>query len=281
MSVYIEYVIIDNIVFTYLICALSLRLARVGGRFWRNGCAAALGTAVAVWYPFLSNTCLTLAIKAALCAAMTLIVFPPKRFLRGVLSILAATFLFGGAVFFIGYIRYGNVQMALVLPPADFPIGLVLIPPLFIYALLRRLVLRRHKLSDCMDMTARMRVDYNGYSVDCKAFMDSGNRVYDGVSGLPVIVMSMRAGLKLLSDEQLTQVMLGKAIPGARFQEVSGLSKKNRILLVRPKKIALYVGDKENIIDNVMLGLSFSKFNDVEEYDAILNPAILSEVKKC
>lgn len=281
MNVYIEYVIIDNLTLTYCICALSHRLTRTAGRFWRDAVTAAGATAVAIFYPFIPNAYWTLAVKLALCAAMTLTCYPPKKFLRGALGILAATFLLGGAVFAVGYIRYGNVTMALTLPAAEFPLGLVVLAGLLVFLLLRKLVVRRHKLADCADLTGRMEVEYNGAVVTCTAFLDSGNRVYDSRSGLPVIVMGMRVGLKLLSDDEITKIMMGKPIAGTRFERVQGLSKQSKILIVKPQKVTLYVRDKENIIDNVMLGLSFSRFHDAEEYDAILNPAIIPEVLSC
>ncbi len=275
MDVYIEYVIIDNFVLTYCICALSHRLIRTRGRFWRDALAAVVGTAVAVLYPFIGNVYVTLAVKIALCAVMTLICYPPKRFLRGATSILLATFLFGGVTFCIGYIRYGDVQRALTLPATGLPLGAVVGVGLVVLYLFRRLATKRHKIADCVDFTGRMDIAYNGFRVTCTAFLDSGNRVCDTVTGLPVVVLGMRVGMKLLTDEQLSQVMLGKPVAGGRFETFRTAAGQGKILLVKPQKITLYVMDKENILDNVMLGLSFSRFHDAEEYDAILSPTVL------
>lgn len=275
MDVYIEYVIIDNFVLTYCICALSHRLIRTRGRFWRDILASLVGTAVAVFYPFIGNAYATVAVKIALCAVLTLICYPPKRFLRGAASLLLTTFLFGGAMFCIGYIRYGDVRRALTLPAADLPLGAVVGAGLVVLFLFRRLVTRRHKIADCAALTGRIDIAYNGFTVSCTAFLDSGNRVCDTVTGLPVVVLGMRVGMKLLTDEQLSQVMLGKPVAGGRFEPFHTLSGQGKMLVVKPQKITLYVKDKANILDNVMLGLSFSRFRDAEEYDAILSPTVL------
>lgn len=275
MEVYIEYVIIDNWVFTYCICALSHRLTRTRGRFWRDGLAAVIGTVVAVFYPFLENAYLTLTVKLVLCAGMTLICYPPRRFLRGTAGILAATCLFGGVMFGAGFMRYGNVQMALSLPVADFPLGLVVGVGIAVYFPIRRLVVKYHKRADCADSTAQLSVEYNGVTVSCTAFLDSGNRIYDSRSGLPVIVLGMRVGVKLLSDEQLTRLAMGKPIRGGHFESYRVVGGRGKLFLVKPNRITLYRTDKANTIDNAMVGLSLTRFTDAEEYDALLNPALL------
>ena len=56
--------------------------------------------------------------------------------------------------------------------------------------------------------------------------------------------------------------------------EVVGF-KKDKILLLRPDDFVLYFGKDENILFEVMVGVSIGSINDIIKYDAILPANII------
>ena len=63
---YIEFVIVDNFVLTLLAGSAAARLCHKRVNIWRLIAAAAVGTVVAVFYPFLRSSAAEFAVKLAL-----------------------------------------------------------------------------------------------------------------------------------------------------------------------------------------------------------------------
>ena len=51
--------------------------------------------------------------------------------------------------------------------------------------------------------------------------------------------------------------------------------KKDKILLLRPDDFVLYFGKDENILFEVMVGVSIGSINDIIKYDALLPASII------
>ena len=71
MDVYIEYVIIDNFVITFMIAALTYKLMLKHVAKLRSAIAAVVGTAIAIAYPFVYNDVLVIVIKLGLWVALS------------------------------------------------------------------------------------------------------------------------------------------------------------------------------------------------------------------
>ena len=107
---YIEFVIADNFLLTYLAGATAARICHKRLRVWRLVLASAVGTAVAVFYPFMRvGFVLQFVIKLSLGAALCVIMFAktPKPITSSLLF-FGCTFAYGGACYAIGLMFYGN-----------------------------------------------------------------------------------------------------------------------------------------------------------------------------
>lgn len=131
MSIYIEFVIIDNLLFTSMICFASYVLIKQKPVYLRIAIASVVGTIVAIFYPFVQNIVLLILIKILLCLTETVILFRKHKVL-GCLSFLCCTFALGGAQFCIGYAYFGSVEAALTLPISDLPLSLLVFRLLFL-----------------------------------------------------------------------------------------------------------------------------------------------------
>ena len=108
--------------------------------------------------------------------------------------------------------------------------------------------------------------------------MDTGNRLYDVKSGLPVVILSAKSIVKKLSDSQVQSLVLGRGETlqkNARYLQISTVGGSNKILLLKPDEFRLYFEDGSNIIYDVAVGLTFSPLKDSEQYDAILHPSLM------
>lgn len=280
MKVYIEYVIVDNMIINSIIGIISLRALKLGISAPRILLSAALGTVYSIFFPFLKlpyavNIILKLLSGMSLCFVL-LKRFSLKRFIPLFLCYIFITFLLGGAIFailfFLGASFYDITSFA---HDYKFPVSLVILAAFFIGIILRRLLLLIHRSNDTARYVRRAQINYGGRQITVDAFIDSGNSLYDIESGLPVIVVNANSFIKLLDDEQARNYLLGRGMPGARYMTFSTLSgKDSRMLVIKPDKVVLYSKTSENTIYDVMLGISRSGFKGTATYQAILHPSL-------
>jgi len=282
MSVYIEYVVIDNLVITALICLISYRVLKMRPDKLKTSVAAVTGTCAAVTYPFLQLHFLwLLLIKAALFGLLSVILFYKKvRLYKGAAVFLMVTGLFGGLIFMVAYIALGDASAALSLPAYDFPLGVILLLPVGLYYVLKGVVsaVRRHRAR--ADFSFKFDVTALGKTVTAMGYLDSGNLLCDEKTGLPVIVAGAILTTGLLSEKQFELIIRGKGTEvckGARYIKFDTISREEQILTVPAENFKLYTGEDANILKvitpkEVMLGLSFKRLGT--GCDALLSPLV-------
>ena len=276
MTVYIEFVIIDNLVITGFIALLSYRVLKVSASKKRIALASVTATIVAVFYPFLAvHIVWLILVRAVLGTALSLILFYKKsRILRSTAVFLGTTFAIAGLTFMIGFMLIGDAAAALV-TPLDFPVGGVILILSVIYYPIRRLVKGVTKTRVINDYNYNFEIVVFDKNVKAKGFMDSGNLLCDQNSGLPVVVAGAALSMKVLTEEQLLLVLTGREkeiCKSARYMDVGTINKEGKILIIKPKKFMVYLEGGANIIREVMLGLSF---NDLGGMEALLSPMVV------
>jgi len=283
MTVYIESVILDNFFATWLISDVSYRALSLARSRLRILSASAAGTASAVLYPFLKiHPVFLITIKMALFTALSFILFYKKtrRPVSASAVFLALTFTFGGLLLALGLGVYGDVEKALRLPVTNLPIGLILAGGWGAYLLSRKAARKLKRVRDVSCRIYDCTIEALGKTVSTAAFLDTGNRLYDEKTDLPVMVLGARASLQILDDEKLSAILRGKEreiCDTARYIKYKGVGdgKKSRLLLIKPDAVRFYTGQADHTIKDVMLGLSFARFSDAAEYDVLLHPALM------
>lgn len=280
MSAYIEYVILDNFVVTYMLAALTYRILLKRVPKLRAAAAATVGTAVAVCYPFVESDVWVVIIKLSLWLALSLILFAGgQKFILCSLTFLGLTFLFGGAMFGIGFFISGDASEAMRVNMLDFPISAVVIGVFFCYLAVRKIAVRFHRIKDLGGVIYDFSLSVLGNTMNFRGLMDTGNRLYDKVSGLPVIILSAKSLMGNVTDEQFRIMFSGRGDTlqkDAHYMDISTVAGgKSKILLLHPDAFVLYSRDKANILYDVMVGVSFSPLKDAIGYDAILHPSLM------
>ena len=283
MSVYIELVALDNFSITFLLSKLSYFVLGESSKIWRILSASFIGTIIAIFYPFIHGIALSIFIKIACGLLMCLILFKPKKLLRGTAVFFLLTFAFGGALTALSFFKYGSVEKALTQPFTSIPIGAMLAAVYLIFVAVKALSQKIKKSRDVTDFIYDAEIIVFGSSVKCKAFLDSGNRLYDDGNGLPIVIASVSTLSSVLSDELMTNLIVGKTkdFKSAHYIDYSTVGGKAKMFVFKPDGLVVYNEDKKNIINDVMLGVVFKKFSDAESYGLILNPAVMTGERLC
>ncbi len=269
MKVYIEIVILDNFIITFYIVKCVYFIIRRKEKLWRALLGSAVGTVVAVFYPFITSTVLSLLIKLMLYCILSTIFFAGKEqfFLASGLFLLV-TVCFGGIVFALSFITSGNVIDALTKNYYSFPLSIVILGVVLGYKFFKIISKDLGKMSQKFKYGSEFLITIDGKSIKMQGFIDTGNTAIDSVSGLPIVLMSIRSLLKVISREKLIKVLSGNCGYSSEIITATG---REKIPLIKPEKFVLYLDGQANRIVEVMIGVSIAKLN----YDALLHSSFL------
>ena len=199
MQVYIEYVIANNLLINALILILTLRFMRYKINKLAVLLSSALGTVFAIFLPIFDALNIFV-FKVVLSLIMIAIVLGKcgiKKYLCGLGIFYALTFALGGATLGIASLfSYELAKLSSSLIPFYVAIsGLALILAqklIFKYIVLAR---RKSKYEDTVIISA------NGKEVTCKAYYDSGNKLY--YKNKPTIIVDESIALQLYGQNGL------------------------------------------------------------------------------
>lgn len=228
MSVYVELVIFNNLAIDFLLIVATQIVRRRRIRKLRVSFAVLLGAAVATLYP-LAPVGVQIAVKICLAPIMTAIfdtyslskkkctnfrknkndvkcendvdnsvsakgrranlnlkIIGVKEYVKSLVVFVIATYVVGGITFGLSYLCGVDVKSY-----AAFGLVACAIATTLICAR----VLRKKRSSDASTLTTNISVD--GRKIALTGLCDSGNTLVDGVSGLPVIILSANAEKQL------------------------------------------------------------------------------------
>ena len=277
MSVYIEYVILDNLIINYII--LSTTFACIGETVSkkRKLLSATIGTIFVILMPFISQAnfillCYRLVLGVIMIVvASKLISF--SRFLYTYFIFIFITFLFGGllismlSIFDIVYTNSGLIFLSIELPVSIF------ILPIWVYSLSIVKVIKFIK----------MRVKYNKFifksilvindeRFELKGFLDTGNSLYDE-DGRPCIVIELRTFLRLFPNVPMNVLMNTtnnkfNYLRNMHYITVDTVNAKEELLVFDAEKLIITLDKGKEEFDNICVAVSRKNFS---EYNLILH----------
>lgn len=261
MTVYIEYVVINNLIIDYFLLKASFHLSGIPVGRIRLFLCAFLGAGFALLYPLLSVNALLLSIiKIAFGLLMVLLCARFKSLRVFVITstiFFSYTFLVGGAIIGV-YNLFGlDYNNQITVAVIAFPVCLIING-------LSKVVRYVYKRKDVESFIYDVEVSLDGVAVRCKGFMDTGNGLYDGKN--PVIVCDKEFAKRFISPRIKIKKILVNTVNGRTENIAFELS-----------SLKIYQGDKSNIYNNVTLCVSNMAVGT--GYELILHPALFKEGK--
>lgn len=276
IGMYIEFVIADNFLLTYLAGATATRLCHNKVRVMRVLLASTIGTVVAVFYPFMrGGTAAQLSVKLALWITLSAVMYlKTPRALTASVVFLGCTFAFGGASFALGLMLYSDISQANAFS-TKCPLFLVLGTSSIVYLGIRYCIKRLRLPRARAPYEYGTEIEVYGESMKFAAFLDTGNCVFDGTSGLPVVITDVDMFTSKLNGG--AAIEFAKRLPKLRRISASTPAGVADIILVQPTRITVY-SDRRGHTINAMVGLvsgTGKRFSPAHEM--LLNPAVMTE----
>lgn len=252
VRMYIEFVIADNFVLTYLAGACATRMCHNRPCVARLVVGATIGTAVALFYPFFPNVlAITLAIKCLLWVVLCVIMFykTPHAFVAGLLF-LGCTLAFGGGCYAVAVAVSRNANASNFI--GKYPMFLLPIGAGAVYAGARYCMRRTKVIRARAPYEYGVEVSVYGVAVNFSAFLDTGNCVFDDMIGLPVIITDMQVFANKLDG--IGTVRFVKNLPSLRKISAKTPAGTVEIRILEPTRVTVY-SDRHGHKINAMVGL--------------------------
>lgn len=257
--VYIEEVVADNLIINCILLALTMRLLKEKCVWRRLAVSASIGALFAVFLPFVDKAAVVYKLSALI--AITLFAVKHKSFKRYILFTLvfaAVSFAAGGAVY--GIFNLTSGKNGIITYPAGRGLKYLVFAALaFVWIVLRqiRLFALRKRISASEGVTAEVVIKDKSFRVAC--FNDTGNRLVDGVTLKPVMVLSRDVGADYVCES-------------ARTIEVGTVNSTKELPLITADRLTIHTASGDRLLEKVPMVISDTVF---EEYKLIYNAAAI------
>jgi len=298
MEIYLDVLILENIVMNYLILWTSGKLSKMRTSNLRLFMGALLGAAYAAFLvvrPDMKVYCTAIA-KILLSIAMVTITFFPGKFvsfIKILVMFYISTFVFAGASFALIYL---NNQGALVKNGMIYvywqskwiTIFLSIITAVIILKIFQEII--QYKFIREKLLTG-LRIIFESKQTDIAALIDTGNSLYDPLSNMPVIIVEFNAIKNILPTEicnifessiendftlMTDQLYSSKWFNRFRLIPFSSLGKENGMLIgFKPDYVEIGDDDEKKGISDVVIGIYNNVLSKGEHYKALLSPDLL------
>ncbi|MDB5053600.1 MAG: sigma-E processing peptidase SpoIIGA [Bacilli bacterium] len=164
---------------------------------------------------------------------------------------------------------------------------LVLLGTLWFYVRMSRMSLKREEvLTWITDVT----VYVDSHIFTCKGLIDTGNRLYDPLTQMPVMVVEAEtwkaylpeAWLKCIQQSEVEQIFVHLDHVDFQGQErlrlipFRGINKSGQFMLaIKPDQVVVQFNDRQMTTSKVLVGFDGGRLSSDNAYQAILHPALI------
>lgn len=276
MTIYIEYVIIDNFVINLLILTLTTKLLKIFSKKLFLFLSALFGTIIAVISPLLPNI-INILLKLPLALSMIIIAFNPKtikQFFAEFIIFLISTFAMIGTCLAIAEIF--NIDVSVqngIIMDYKFPVGAILLICFVVYLSLINSIKFIFKKQNNSNHLFEITIKHKNKTIKTVAFLDTGNKLKD--NNKPISIIGYKTFFKLYPNINLSDILLNKKvnIENSKYIEVYGIGEGKKILIFEIDE--LIVAQKN--FKNALLGLSGAPFQQSTDSDVIISGTLLGD----
>lgn len=290
MTIYIDVVLLENLVMNYIILYATSIILRIKAKSLRLFLGSLIGAIYSVIsYISVLQIYSTILLKIVLSIVIVYVAFYPqylKSLLKQLLIFYLTSFVFGGAAFsLIYFLRPQDILMRNGLFLGTYPLKVILVSGIVAYfIIIIAFKFIKTKISK-KDIFCEITVELNEKKIQTKAILDTGNLLRDPISNLPVVVIERNILYNVISKEILNNL---ENILGGDWNEIPekiqkeyilklkvipfrSLGKQNGMLLgIKASKVEIKIDDEIIAKDEVIIGIYNHSLTKRGEYQALL-----------
>lgn len=291
MTVYIDVLFVVNMIINYLLLQATAKITRQSTSALRILAGALAGAlyAVCMFFPQI-KALYTVAAKISvsfILVAITFTIRKPKTFFKTVVVFYITSFIFGGIS--LGLFYFTGAGKGTVISNGVFyynlPLRTLILSTAIAYCIIRT-AWKVYK-SDKMRDYRKVDIYLYGKNVSLNALIDTGNMLSDPLTQMPVVVAEFEKLQNILPQSFNTvysqmhdspeSIIINESIsdiaPRLRIIPYSSLGADEGILLGF-KPDAVKIG--RQVTNDIIIGIYGSRLSKNKDYEALLNPEIIS-----
>ncbi len=290
MTIYVDVVLLENIVMNYIILLATGIILRTKIKHLKIIIASVLGAIYSV-VAYISDLKIysSLFIKLLLSVIIVYIAYNPqnlKKLFKCILIFYLTSFAFGGAAFALIYIlKPQEILMRNGLFLGTYPLKTIILGAIIAFlVIITAFSIVKSKISK-KDMFCEIEIELNNTKIKTRAMIDTGNMLKDPITNMPVVVVEKSLLYECMPKEILNNL---ENIIGGDFEKVpenirneyisklklipfSSLGKQNGMLIgIKPKYLKITQDEEENIKENVIIGIYTKSLTKKGEYRALI-----------
>ncbi len=277
MEVYIEYVIIDNLIINYVLLQFTNITLKLNAKRKYMFLSSVLGTIVAIIMPLITlNNFLLIVLKIFLGLSMCLIIKKPKStkvYLTTFFLFITYTFIMGGMCFgLIYFLNLNTTFSGVVIYGFEIPVGLFVLLGVFYLKILITLINYVKHKNTYSNFYFDVKLKQHNIIVRVTGFLDSGNQL--NLSGNGVAVINYKTLIKLVPNLDVKSLVKGNLnfsnLTNAKYIELLNSGGKSKMLTFEVEEMEI-ADDKNKVITlkNQIIGLAKTNFSG--KFDCLLS----------
>ena len=275
MEIYIEYLLIDNLIINSLIIYLTSRFSGFKMSKRRIFLSSLFATMFSFVFPFFNNFnfMVLLFLKLVVGFIITLILKKHKSFLGLIVCFLlfvTSTFIVGGFVYgLINILGLSTTLNGLLINNFEIPMGVVVLV-LCLYVILLNKLINCVK-NRCLHSSEYVDVFVNNLNKIYKinAYYDTGNGLYDNLSNKPINMISLKLYKKIVDYAcDYKNSCVAEGLKNMHYVSVKTISGCDKVLVFEIDALKILNKNKSYKFENVCVGVSKTNFG---EFDCLLH----------
>lgn len=297
MTVYLDVILIENIIMNYIILFATGLITKVQIKQINIILSSVIGAVYAlISYVTTLKIYSTLILKIVLSICMIFVAFKSKNLktlFKHLIIFYLTSFAFGGCAFaLLYYIRPQDILMKNGVYIGTYPLKIALLGGIVGFTIVNiAFKLIKGKITK-KDMFCEVQINFNKKSANIKAMIDTGNLLKDPITGNNVIVAEsnmlenvlpvnvlQNINKMLTTKTQENSEIDNEYISRLRLIPFSSLGKQNGMLVgFKPDNIVVHFEDTEKTIDKVIVGIYDKNLSKTGEYTGLVGINIIEEV---
>ena len=275
-QVYVEQVLIDNFLLTYILLLTSYHLIKYNYSKLSLVLASTFSCILALVFPLVNVFGVWLVIFKLCCGYIIIFIAGAKlqfkRQIKLYLSFLFATAFYAGVYFALNYALFNSFDVNFV------PIGFFACI-IFILAKITLKTLKKYSSPWFCDNVFDFELIIKNKKLKFSAFLDTGNMLFDNITGLPIIIVEFNTISQILNKkEKLCLLSCSKTclmFDGLHYTSYACLKGEEKLITFKPCAVYIFYKGKKTKVD-CMVGVSTNRLFTCSNYQAIFGQSVLA-----
>ena len=290
MTIYIDIVIIENLIMNYIILCATGIVSKNKIRHLRLIMASLLGAIYSVVaYMKILEIYSNIVLKILLSVIIVYIAYNPqtvKKLWKTLVMFYLVSFVFGGVAFSLIYIiKPQDIIMKNGLFLGTYPLKTIILGAIVAFAIIIIAVKIIRKKFTTKDIICDIEIMINNKKINTKALIDTGNMLKEPITNTPVVVVEKILLYECIPKEilnninqiiggdleKIPQQIQSQYISKLKLIPFSSLGKQNGMLLgIKVQQIKIIKESEEITKENIIVGIYQQSLTKNGEYQALM-----------